>query len=79
MALLPLLTLLPSRATAQEVQWHDAASFEVEGKGWAKTAGPFDRLPDSAKGKVSPTAWQLSKESAGLCVRFVTDAAAVSE
>ncbi|WP_406699535.1 SGNH/GDSL hydrolase family protein [Singulisphaera sp. Ch08] len=70
---------LPSaRASADEVQWRDATSFEVEGKGWAKTAGPFDRLPDSARSKVSSTAWDLSKETSGICIRFVTDAAAVS-
>ncbi|AGA28481.1 SGNH/GDSL hydrolase family protein [Singulisphaera acidiphila] len=77
-ALLVLLTLPPGLSKAQEVQWRDAASFAIEGKGWAKTEGPFVRLPDSAKNKVSPTAWQLSKESAGICIRFVTDAAAVS-
>lgn len=65
-------------AVAQDVQWRDAASFEIEGMGWAKTAGPFDRLPESAKSKVNEVAWKQSKESAGICVRFVTDAAAVS-
>ena len=70
-------TLL-NQAFAEEVTWHDATSFEIEGRGWAKTAGPYDRLPDSARSKVSETAWELSKESSGVCVRFVTDAAAVS-
>jgi hypothetical protein len=58
--------------------WHDAAAFEIEGRGWADTAGPYDRLPDSAKSKISKTAWDLSKETSGVCIRFVTDAAAVS-
>ena len=66
------------RAAGGELRWCDAASFEVEGKGWAQTAGPWDRLPESAKPKVSAAVWQLSKQSAGICVRFVTDAAAVS-
>jgi lysophospholipase L1-like esterase len=66
------------RAMGQEVQWRDAVSLEVEGKGWAQTAGPFDRLPDSAQSKVSPAVWNLSKHSAGICVRFATDAAVVS-
>ncbi|MBP7049711.1 MAG: nucleoside hydrolase [Phycisphaerae bacterium] len=68
----------PGLVTAQEVQWQDAASLEVEGKGWAQTANPFDRLPDWAQSKVSPAVWGLSKHSAGICVRFVTDANAVS-
>ncbi len=70
---------LPSNcATAADLTWRDAASFEIEGRGWAKTAGAYDRLPDSARSKVSKTAWDLSKETSGVCVRFVTDAAAVS-
>src|SRR6185437_4409285 len=77
-ALSVVFALHPGRVPAEEVRWRDAASFEIEGKGWAGTASPFVRLPDSARGKVSPTAWDLSKESSGLCVRFVTDAPAVS-
>ncbi len=65
-------------AATQEIAWRDAASLEIEGKGWAQTAGPFDRLPDSAQGKVSQAVWHLSTQSAGLCIRFVTDAAVVS-
>ena len=67
-----------SRAAAEEPRWRDAASLTIEGKGWEKTAGPFARLPESVKDKFSALAWQLSAESAGLCARFVTDAAAVS-
>jgi hypothetical protein len=80
LAVLTLAASQSGRAVAQQpaVRWHDAASLEIEGRGWAKTAAPFDRLPDSAKGKVSATAWKLSKESAGVCIRFVTDAPAVS-
>ncbi len=70
--------LCAGRAAGQEVQWRHAASLDVEGKGWANTAGPFDRLPDWAQSKVSSSVWNLSKHSAGICVRFVTDAAAVS-
>ena len=44
----------------------------------AQTTGTFDRLPDSAQGKVNSTAWNLSKDSAGICIRFTTDAPAVS-
>ena len=66
------------RAAAQEMQWRDAASLEIEGKGWSDTEGPFDRLPDSAKDKVNSVVWDLSKDSAGICARFVTEAASVS-
>ncbi|WP_165222047.1 SGNH/GDSL hydrolase family protein [Aquisphaera insulae] len=77
LAFLMAYGLLTPRASAEEPRWHDAASLEVEGRGWARTAGPFDRLPDSARGKVTQDVWDLSKDSAGVCVRFVTDAAVV--
>lgn len=76
-SLFALLAVHSSNAAAQEMQWRDAASFEIEGRGWIQTAGPFDRLPDSARAKVNSTAWKLSAQSAGISVRFVTDAAAV--
>ena len=78
LTLLLVFALHPGPASAEEIRWRDAASFEIEGKGWAKTAGPFDRLPESARSKVSKTAWDLSKETSGVCIRFVTDAPAVS-
>ncbi len=78
LVVLVAFVLHPGRALGQEVQWRDATSLEVEGKGWAQTAGPFDRLPDSAQSKVSPAVWHLSKHSAGICIRFVTDPNAVS-
>ena len=78
LALLSVFVLHFGHVSAEEIRWRDAASLEIEGRGWGKTAGPFDRLPDSAKSKVSKTAWDLSKETSGVCVRFVTDAPAVS-
>ncbi len=78
LALLVLFVLFPGLAMGQELQWRDAGSFEIEGRGWANTAGPYDRLPDSAKDKVNPHVWDLSKDSAGICARFTTDAASIS-
>ena len=76
--LFAVLAIHTGNVAATEMQWRDAVSFEVEGKGWAQTAGPFDRLPDSSMAKVNSTAWNQSKDSAGLCIRFITDAPAVS-
>jgi len=67
LSLLAALVVHCGNAADQAVKWRAATSFEVEGKGWAQTAGPFDRLPDSATNKVSRTAWGLSKHSAGIC------------
>jgi lysophospholipase L1-like esterase len=68
---LPLL-LAVSGAQAEEV-WHNATEFDLEGKGWTDTEAPYDRLPTHAKGKAPQDVWSLSKDSAGMCVRFQTD------
>lgn len=72
-----VILALTGVVAAQEVQWRPATDFELEGRGWSNTASPYDRLPDSAKDKVNETAWGLSKDSAGISVRFLTDAATV--
>ncbi len=55
-------------------RWCDVRSLTVEGKGWSDTKAFFDRLPARAEGVVRPPVWDLSHDSAGLCVRFATDA-----
>lgn len=37
----------------------------------------FDRLPAKAEGKVTPAVWSLSRDSAGMMVRFQTDAKSI--
>ena len=60
--------------------WIDVEKFAwgIEGKGWAETERHFDRLPAKAKGKVRPPVWNLSRHSAGMCIRFETEARAIS-
>lgn len=68
-------TAVSPRETAEDgIAWHDARDIGVEGQGWTDTASPFDRLPARAKELVRPPVWGLSQQSAGLCVRFITDA-----
>jgi hypothetical protein len=57
--------------------WYDIRLLGVEGQGWADLKAGFDRLPTKADGKVTPSVWSLSRHSAGLAVRFVTDADAI--
>lgn len=56
-----------------DLLWYDATLLTVEGRGWAETEDFYDRLPAKAKEMVRKEVWGLSKNSAGLCVRFVTD------
>jgi hypothetical protein len=56
------------------VQWTDVRNLNLEGKGWQDTQSYFDRLPAKAEARVRPPVWNLSHDSAGMLVRFVTDA-----
>jgi len=63
---------------AGDLSWYDSRDLGVAGRGWTDTENFYDRLPARAKGVVREPVWQLSQHSAGLCVRFVTDAPAIS-
>lgn len=72
---LMLGTSITSAVWAKETtRWCDVRTLTVEGKGWSNTKSFFDRLPAQAEGVVRPPVWDLSHDSAGLRVRFVTDA-----
>lgn len=58
--------------------WHDVRDWGVEGRGWNQTARYFDRLPSKAEGVVRKAVWDLSRHSAGMAVRFETDAREIS-
>lgn len=64
---------------ASAVRWVDARQLTVEGRGWPEAAlqAPFDRLPAKAEGVVRAAVWGLSRDSAGLCVRFASDSPAI--
>jgi lysophospholipase L1-like esterase len=57
-----------------KILWYDCRDIGVEGKGWSDTQSFYDRLPAKAEGKAPAAVWGLSHASAGMCVRFTTDA-----
>src|SRR5687767_11435197 len=70
----------PTTAKAGEtgdLLFYDVRPLGVEGQGWGDVESPFDRLPAKAKDVVRPAVWKLSQHSAGLCVRFTTDATTI--
>ena len=70
----------PSKATAEagsDTLWYDLRLVDVEGRGWTDTKAFYDRLPARAEGVVREAVWNLSRNSAGLCARFVTDATTI--
>lgn len=74
-------TIDPSTAKPNEkgdLLWYDVRPLGVEGQGWTDTKAVFDRLPAKAEKRVRPPVWSLSRDSTGLCVRFVTDSPTIS-
>ncbi len=88
-----LLPLLVSLATAAEPElipasqgvkdekqplvWYDIKLLGVEGRGWNETKSFYDRFPAKAEGVIRQAVWNLSLNSAGMNVRFVTDAPSI--
>jgi hypothetical protein len=67
--------LLHSAAQADEsLAWHDATTLKIEGRAWGDTESFFDRLPARALSQVNDDIRGLAKHSAGLAIRFTTDA-----
>ncbi len=66
----------------QGLHWYDVRAFAagrpLEGQGWSDVGRPFARLPARAEGTVRDPVWSLAQHSAGLCVRFITDAIHIS-
>ena len=70
----------PAKAKADpdgKLLWYDIRDLGIEGQGWSDIDSPFDRLPKKAKGVVRDAVWGLSRDSAGMAVRFVTDATTI--
>ena len=70
----------PAKAVGEsgsETQWYDVRLLDVEGRAWTDTKAFYDRLPAKAEGVVRDAVWNLSRQSAGLCARFVTDATTI--
>ena len=54
--------------------WYDGQALPIEGKAFSDTESYYDRLPARAKASVPAPVWSLSHNSAGLALRFVSDA-----
>ncbi|MBI5817381.1 MAG: SGNH/GDSL hydrolase family protein [Verrucomicrobia bacterium] len=69
----------PAPPPPPALDWHDVTQWGVEGRAWPEMERKrwFDRLPAAAEGKVTPAVWSLSRDSAGMMVRFKTDATAI--
>ncbi len=59
------------------ILWYDGSLLLLEGRGWENTESYYDRLPLAAKDKVRTPVWSLSQQSAGMSLRFLTEATSI--
>lgn len=59
----------------KKLVWTDVGDWPIEGRAFKQSLAPYDRLPARAKGVVRDRVWQLSRNSAGMLVRFTTNSA----
>ncbi len=62
------------QASPDSIVWRAVSTWGVEGRGWNDVKRFYDRLPASADGVVREKVWELSRHSAGMSCRFITDA-----
>lgn len=69
----------PASPTANLV-WHDVEDFGLEGRAWTdlKRLRYYDRFPAEVEGKVPGAVWSLSRDSAGMMVRFQSDSPTIA-
>ncbi|MEO7411889.1 MAG: SGNH/GDSL hydrolase family protein [Opitutaceae bacterium] len=69
----------PVARIPDNVEWHDVTTWGVEGRAWPEQERLrwFDRFPAAAEKTVTRAVWNLSRDSAGMMVRFKTDASAI--
>lgn len=65
-------------AARYEPVWHDAVDWAIEGRAFADRKSPYDRLPARAEGVVRKAVWDLSRNSAGMMLRFSTTSGSLS-
>lgn len=75
----PTTPVASKQAVEPPLTWRDVTTWGVEGRAWPEMERKrwFDRFPAVADGQVTPAVWNLSRDSAGMLVRFRTDAAAI--
>lgn len=82
LALLNASLLYGQKAADEKTQWWNPAqqNFHVlEGQVWPnEVKNPYDRFPARAEKSVRKEVWQLSRNAAGLKLRFKTDARSIT-
>lgn len=65
----------PEMVLEDGMKWFNTASWDMGGRGWDEgLVQPYYRFPEKAQQTIPGSVWYLSTHSAGLYVRFKTDA-----
>lgn len=74
----PIIIFLLSFIFSSGQVWHNMADYPVLGSCVDTSGGNYVRLPDSLETQVRKGLWDLGRNSAGLSIRFATDAQNIS-
>lgn len=78
LAAVAALVGVASWAQGKGVVYHDASAFPLFGKCVEETSARYERLPAELKGAVRDQLWGLSRNSAGLYIRFRSNSTKIS-
>lgn len=75
--LLLALFVLPHLGIRAQLQYHEASQFQLIGHPKVASERLYTRLPDSLKGKIREQLWHLGQNSAGMAIRFRSNASTI--
>ena len=61
-----------------QLVYHDASKFPLLGKATEATGARYERLPDSLKNISRAPLWNLSRNSAGMAIRFRSNSTTIA-
>ena len=64
--------------TYAQLVYHDASKFPLLGKATEATGARYERLPDSLKNISRAPLWNLSRNSAGMAIRFRSNSTTIA-
>lgn len=72
------VSMTEKTVAADDLKYIDAKQFKLIGKGFVDSTDMYCRLPSALKGKTRPPVWSLSRNCAGLAVRFHTNSPVIA-
>lgn len=77
-----IMLLTTTMLSFGQMVWHNPIlsnqTSYIHGQGWNEDGGNYHRFPNRAQDRVRAKVWELACQSAGLSIRFKTDAKDIS-